>query len=339
MAVTGGTVSDTGVGGLTLGGGMGWLTHKFGLSIDNLESAEVVLPDGRVVLASADQHPDLFWALRGGGGNFGVVTRFDFRLHPVGPEVHVGFFFWGADQGREGPRAARNAIPGLPEETGILMAAAMNAPPAPFVPEQHHFAPGHALVVAGFGSAEDHAQAIAPIREGCPPLFEFVGPMPYTALQQMLDEAAPWGARAYEKALYLDDLSDEAIDVLVEWTGDRASPLSFVPIFWLGGAYARVGEDDTAYGGRRTPQYVVSIAAVCLDTEALTADREWVRSVWDALRPLAADAGGYVNFQTDPDEDRVRASYGPAKYDRLARIKAEYDRGNVLHRNMNIKPA
>lgn len=339
LAVTGGVISHTGVGGLTLGGGMGWLTQKLGLSIDNLESAQVVLVDGRCVQASAEEHPDLFWAIRGGGGNFGVVTEFEFRLHPVGPLVQLGLLFWGLDQGREGLRAAREAISALTDDSGSLIAVALNAPPAPFVPEQYHFAPGHALVIVGFGSEEDHARALAPAREACPPLFEFVTPIPYTALQQMLDESAPWGIRGYEKALYLDELTDDAIDVLAARAGDKASPMSFAPIFRLDGAYTEVDDDATAYGGRRAPVYVVNIAAISPDADTLATDRTWVRSVWDALRPLAGDAGGYVNFMAEADEDRVRASYGPTRYDRLSQIKAVYDPGNVLHRNANIKPS
>lgn len=339
LAVTGGVVSHTGVAGLTLGGGMGWLTRKLGLSIDNLEAAEVVLADGRCVRASAHSHPDLFWALRGGGGNFGVVTSFEFRLHPVGPEVHLALLFWSLDQGPDALRAARDAIPALPQNTASLLGVALNAPPAPFVPEQHHFAPGYALLVVGFGSAEEHAQAVAPIRAACPPLFEFITPIPYTALQQIFDDSAfPWGIRAYVKALYLDELSDEVINVLVERASDKASPMSFMPIFRLDGAFTQVGEQDTAFGGTRTPQYVVDIEAISADPAALAADRDWVRSVWDALRPLAASAGGYVNFDAEQDDDRVRATYGATKYDRLALIKTQYDPGNVFHRNTNIAP-
>jgi FAD/FMN-containing dehydrogenase len=339
LAVTGGIISHTGVAGLTLGGGTGWLTRKLGLSIDNLEAAEVVLADGRCVRASVDSHPDLFWALRGGGGNFGVVTSFEFRLHPVGPEVHLALLFWGLDQGHDALRTARDAIPSLPENTAPLLAVALNAPPAPFVPEQHQFAPGYALLVVGFGAAEEHAQAVAPIRAACPPLFEFITPIPYTALQQMLDDGAPWGILGYEKALYLDELSDEAINVLVERAANKTSPMSFMPIFRLDGAFTQVGEQDTAFGGTRSPQYVVNIAAISADPATLAADRNWVRSVWDALRPLAANAGGYVNFLAEQDDDRVRATYGSTKYDRLALIKTQYDPGNVFHRNANITPA
>lgn len=338
LAVTGGLISHTGVGGLTLGGGMGWLSRKLGLSLDNLESAQVVLVDGRCVRASAQEHPDLFWALRGGGGNFGVVIEFEFRLSPVGPVVQLGLLFWGLEQGADGLRAAREAINTLPDDSGAIIAVAMNAPPEPFVPEQYHFAPGHALIIVGFGSAEEHARAVAPAREACPPLFEFLTPIPYTALQQMLNASSPWGVRGYEKALYLDDLTEEAIAILAGRAGEKTSPLSFAPIFRLDAAYSLIDDDATAYGGRRSPQYVVNIAAVSPDPDALAADRVWVRSVWDALRPLATSGSGYVNFMTEPDEDRVRASYGEAKYQRLAQIKATYDPGNVLHRNANIKP-
>lgn len=180
---------------------------------------------------------------------------------------------------------------------------------------------------------------MAPIRAACPPLFEFITPIPYTALQQMLDDGVPWGILGYEKALYLDELSDEAINVLVERAANKTSPMSFMPIFRLDGAFTQVGEQDTAFGGTRSPQYVVNIAAISADPAALAADRNWVRSVWDALRPLAANAGGYVNFLAEQDDDRVRATYGSTKYDRLALIKTQYDPGNVFHRNANITPA
>ena len=338
LAVTGGFISHTGVGGLTLGGGMGWLTRKAGLSCDNLLSAQVVTADGQILTASADENPDLFWALRGGGGNFGVVTRFEYRLHEVGPLVNLGLFFWGLDQGAEALRFSRDFLPTLPESTGSLIAA-LNAPPAPFVPPQYHFATGYALLVAGFGSAEEHARLVAPIREALPPLFELVTPMPYTGLQQMLDAAAPWGIHAYEKALYLDELTDDVIDIMVEHTPRKQSPLSFIPIFDLGGAYNRVGDNDTAWGGSRSARYVFNIAALAETPELLEADTAWVRAYWEALKPHSSNAGGYVNFMSEYQEDRVRAAYGPGKYDRLAEIKAQYDPDNVFRLNANIRPA
>jgi FAD/FMN-containing dehydrogenase len=339
LAVTAGLVSHTGVAGLTLGGGFGWLSRMMGLSIDNLAEAEVVLADGRCVRASEDEHPDLFWALRGGGGNFGVVTRFEYRLQPVGPEVQVALFFWDLERSVEALRLCRDATTDLPRDASSIIAAGLSAPPAPFVPEQHHFTLGNALIVAGFSSAEQHKKLIEPIRAALPPLFEFVTPMPYTALQQMLDDSAPWGIHAYDKSLYLDGLSNEAIDVVAKHLPGKNSPMSFMPIFPLGGAYQDVDEDATAFGGSRGAHFNFDMAAIAPNAELLAADRAWVRDLWDALRPHANESAGYVNFMSEYEEERVRTTYGPAKYDRLARIKAEYDPDNVFHLNANIKPA
>ena len=339
LAVPGGIISHTGVGGLTLGGGMGWLTRAYGLSVDNLVGAEVVLAGGRIVRTDATREPDLFWALRGGGGNFGVVTEFEFEARPVGPIVHMGLLFWELDRGAEALRACQDALPGLPADSGVIIAGGLAAPPEPGVPEQYHFRTGHAMIVVGYQGEEAHAGSLEPLRAACPPLFELVTPIPFTALQAMLDASSPWGILAYEKSLYLDELTDDAIAVITARSGDKASPMSFFPLFRLDGAYAQVDDDATAYGGRRRPQWAVNINAVSPDPELLAADRTWARRAWDELRPLASSAGGYVNFQADADPDRVRASYGPEKYERLARIKGVYDPGNVFHRNANIKPA
>ena len=338
LAFTGGFISHTGIGGLTLGGGVGWLTRKAGLSIDNLVGVEIVTADSRVLHASATENPDLFWAVRGGGGNFGVVTSFEYAAHQVGPMVNLGVFFWGLDQGREALQLARDYVATAPDDTGTFIAA-LNAPPAPFVPEQYHFAPCYLLAVAGFGTPEEHAAAVAPIRERLSPLIEMVTPIPYAALQAMFDESAPWGILGYEKALYLEELSDAAIEVIVEHVPRKQSPMSFVPIFAVGGAYSRVGDADTAFGGSRNARFFFNIAAVAPTPDLLEADRTWVRNLWEALRPFAADSGSYVNFMSEYEDDRVRAAYGPDKYDRLARIKAEYDPENVFHLNANIKPS
>jgi FAD/FMN-containing dehydrogenase len=339
LAVPAGMISHTGIGGLTLGGGIGWLTHKAGLTLDNLASADVVLADGRYVHASPREHTDLFWALRGGGGNFGVVTTFEFQLHPVGPEVHLGLFFWGMDHGAQVLQLVRDVVPALPVEAGAHLAIGLNAPPAPFVPSQHHFTPGYLLIVVGFSSAAEHARIVAPIREALPPLFELITPIPYVALQRTLDETAPWGLLGYQEVLYLDELTDDVISVIVKHMPAKRSPMSFCLVFRLDGAYSTVDDEDTAFGGRRAPRYVVNIAGISASPEVLNADRAWVRSVWTALRPFARDSGGYVNSMTGGDDDRVRASYGPAKYERLARIKARYDPDNIFHLNANIKPA
>ncbi|MDQ3763681.1 MAG: FAD-binding oxidoreductase [Actinomycetota bacterium] len=339
LAVPAGVISHTGVGGLTLGGGIGWLTHKAGLSIDNLVSVDAVLADGRYVHASPDEHADLFWAVRGGGGNFGVVTTFEFRLHPVGPEVHLGLFFWGMDSGEQVLRLARDVVPALPVDAGAQIAIGLNAPPAPFVPARYHFTPGYLLIVVGFSSAAEHARIVAPIREALPPLFELVTPIPYVALQRTLDETAPWGLLGYQEVIYLEELTDDVISVIVDRMPVKSSPMSLCLIFRLDGAYSAVGDDETAFGGQRAPRYVVNIAGIGATPEILRADRAWVRSLWSALRPFAKDSGGYVNSMTDNDEDRVRASYGPTKYERLVRIKAKYDPDNIFHLNANIKPA
>jgi hypothetical protein len=336
--VTSGIVSHTGVGGLTLGGGFGWLVHKAGLTVDNLLSAEVVTADGRTLGVSADEHPDLFWAIRGGGGNFGVVTGFEFRLHEVGPLVYLGLFFWGLEQSADALRLSRDVATSLPRDAGLVLAAGLTAPPAPFVPVQHHGTPGCALMVAGFASAQEHDRLITPIRNALPPLFEFVTPLPYIELQKILDDATPWGIHAYEKGLHLHQLSDEAITVLTEHLPRKSSPMSFMPINPVGGAFADVGEQDTAFGGSRMTRFIVDMAAVAPDAELLATDRSWVRAAWQALVPHAANSGGYVNFMADDDPNRVRAAYGPEKYQRLARIKARYDPDNVFRLNANVVP-
>jgi FAD/FMN-containing dehydrogenase len=337
LAVTGGTVSHTGVGGLTLGGGIGWLTPRLGLSCDNLVSAEIVTADGRCLQASDSENPDLFWALRGGGGNFGVVTTFEFELHPVGPEVHLGFFFWPEEVARDALRAARDAALALPRGVGCLLVG-LNAPPAPFVPEELHFAPGIAMLVAGFDSAEEHAAAVAPVRAALPPAVDFITPIPYVALQQLIDASAPWGAFGYEKALFLDEFGDGVVDIVVEQLAKKNSPMSIIPIFPLIGAYHDVADADTAFGGSRSAQWAFNISAVATDAVGLAPDRAWVRSFWDALRPHASGGGGYVNFMTEFEEDRVRAAYGPEKYERLSTVKTKYDPENVFHLNANIRP-
>jgi rhodanese-related sulfurtransferase len=339
LAVPAGLVSHTGVGGLTLGGGMGWLTRKFGLSIDNLVSAEVVTADGQLRRPSASEHPDLFWAIRGGGGNFGVVTSFEFTLHEVGPIVQAGLFFWPLNQGRQALRLAREITRAMPPEINAVVGA-LNAPPAPFVPPEQHLAPGYVLLLTGFGSGPEHAELAAHIRASLPPLFDLVTPMPYVELQKLLDEACPWGIHSYEKGTYLGELSDAVIDVITEHVPRKNSPMSVLLFYRLDGAYCQVGDDQTAFSGGRSPRYGVFIVGMAPDAGLLDADRGWVRGLWEALRPHAIGSGdGYINGITDYSDDRLRHSYGPAKYERLATIKAHYDPGNLFHLNANIRPA
>jgi FAD/FMN-containing dehydrogenase len=336
LGVPGGFVSRTGVAGLTLGGGLGWLSRYAGLSCDNLVGAEVVTPDGEVRRAGPEGDADLLWAIRGGGGNFGVVTEFEFALRPVGPLVHLGLFMVEPADGEALFRFARDYLPTLPDECGAFLAG-LSAPPAPFVPEDQHFTPKFAIAIVGLGDEAAHAALIAPVKAAITPSVELVTPIPYVALQQMFDESAPWGFHAYEKAVYLDDLNDGAIAAIVEHQPKKMSPLSFVPIFHMGGAFARVSDGDSAFGGRRDVRYVVNLSAMTPTADGFDAERQWARDYWSALVPHAEGTGSYVNFISEADDDRVRASYGD-KYARLAELKRRYDPGNVLHLNANIKP-
>jgi FAD/FMN-containing dehydrogenase len=337
LAVPAGLVGHTGVTGLTLGGGMGWLTRQAGLSIDNLVSAEVVVADGRILHAAEDENPDLFWAIRGGGGNFGVVTELEFRLRDVDPIVQFGLLFWDASQGREALRLMREVVADLPRSLNALPAA-ITAPPAPFVPPEHHHKLGYALLLVGFGDETGHQQVLDRVRNALPPLFEYVTPMPYVALQQMLDEANAWGFYGYDKGAYIEDLSDGMIDVLAQHMPRRTSPLSCVLFYRLDEAYSEADDNDTAFGGGRSPRYSVFFIALCPTPDMLPAEREWVRSMWNDLKPYMIGTTTYVNALEGQERDRVRETYG-RKYERLAAIKAKYDPQNIFHRNVNIEPA
>ncbi|MEU7816488.1 FAD-binding oxidoreductase [Pseudonocardia sp. NPDC049154] len=337
LALPTGIVSHTGIGGLALGGGLGWLTRLGGLTSDNLLSAQVVTADGHVVRASEDENSELYWALRGGGGNFGVVTRFEFRLHEVGPTIHFGLLFWGLEQGAEVLRLAQRLNGNLPRDL-YIMPGGVHAPPEEFVPEQYRLQPGYVLMIAGFGGEEEHAELVAQVCEELPPLFEFVTPMPYTALQQLFDEAAGWGQYNYEKSLYLENLTEDAISVIVERLPHKSSPLSFVLMYRLDEEYCALGERETAFGGGRSARYGFFIIATSATPELFVADRAWAREFFEAIRPLSMGDATYVNALAVDDLDRMRASYGEAKLERLARIKAQYDPGNIFHRNVNIKP-
>jgi hypothetical protein len=277
LAAPGGLVGHTGVAGLTLGGGMGWLTRKAGLAVDNLVSAEVVTADGRILRASAEENSDLFWAIRGGGGYCGVVTAFEFRLHEAGHSVQFGLFFWGLDQGAQALRLARDLIATLPRDLNAMVIG-MNAPPEPFVPEPFRLQPGYALLVVGFGSHEEHQTVVAHVRHTLPPLFDVVTPMPFVQLLQMFDEANTWGIRCYEKSLYVEDLSDDVIAVVIEHEPRKASALSTLFFYRLDGAYSQVGEDDTAFAGGRSPRFAVMIVGLATSAELLSAERVWVRA-------------------------------------------------------------
>ena len=338
LATPVGAVGHTGVGGLTLGGGMGWLSRKHGLSIDNLLGCDVVTADGQLLQVDEDNHPELFWALKGGGGNFGVVTEFRFALHPVGPMIQFGLLHWPLEQGASALRRIGDVADELPAETSIIFGV-VNAPPAPFVPEPLHLAPGYVAIVVGFGTEEEHQGVVAQLRE-VEPQIEFVSPMPYTVLQSLLDEANGWGQYDYDKGLYLEHLTDESIAVLTEHAPQKESAGSVVLFYRLDGAYSAVPDDATAFSGGRSPRYAGFIIAVCPTLEVLEHDRAWVRGLHAALEPFAIPAEVYVNAISDTslDESRVRAAYGKAKYDRLAEVKQTYDPQNRFRRNANIRP-
>jgi FAD binding domain/Berberine and berberine like len=331
-----GLIGHTGVGGLTLGGGMGWLTRKHGLSIDNLVSAEVVTADGQIRRASQAENADLFWAIRGGGGNFGVVTEFEFALHPVGPIVQVALLFWELDQGGDVLRLARELGGSLPDEINVVIAG-LNAPPAPFVPPEHHLKQGYAIIVVGFGAPEEHEDVVKQIREALPPLWDFVTPMPYLQLNQMLDEDNRWGQYDYEKGGQIAEITDEVIEAVTQHFPHKQSPGSVVLFYRVDGAYSSVGDDETAFGGDRSPGWYVFNVALCPTAEMLLAEREWVRGLYSAMAPHMVTRT-YVNV-VDEDNSDVAAAYGPEKYKRLAHIKGVYDPNNVFRRNANIKPA
>lgn len=338
MAVPSGLVGHTGIGGLTLGGGMGWLTRRAGLAIDNLVSAEIVVADGRVLRLSETENADLFWAIRGGGGNFGVVTEFEFRLHEAGPMVRFGMLLWPLDQGAEALRALRVIVGDLPPGVNGMFAG-LTVPPAPFVPEEHHGMPAVGVVLVGFGSDGEFDGVADRIRQALPPVVDAVMPLPYTALQSVFDEANGWGKYYYEKSCRLPDFTDEAIEVILEQMPRRASAESVILSYRLDAAYSAQSEDATAFGGTRDPHYAVFIIGIASDPTLLPAERAWVQSLWEGLRPASLGIGTYVNGMTEAEPERVMASYGQAKYARLAAIKGRYDPGNVFHRNANIKPA
>ena len=255
LATPVGLIGHTGVGGLTLGGGMGWLTRKHGLSIDNLVSAEVVTADAQIRRASESEYSDLFWAIRGGGGNFGVVTQFEFALHPVGPIVQVGLLFWDLERGGDVLRLARELGASLPAELNMVIAG-LNAPPAPFVPPEHQLKPGYAIIVVGFGAPEEHEEVVKQIREALPPLWDFVTPMPYLALNQMLDEDNRWGQYDYDKGGQIAEITDEVIEAVTRQFPHKQSPGSVVLFYRVDGAYSPRGRRRNGLLGRALARLV-----------------------------------------------------------------------------------
>jgi FAD/FMN-containing dehydrogenase len=340
LATTGGIVGHTGVAGLTLGGGLGFLMRKHGLTIDNLLAAEVVTAEGSIVRASADEHPDLFWALRGGGGNFGVVASFRFALHPVGPAVLAGPVFWAADDTADVLRFYRDFTASAPDELGTVIRLG-TIPPLPVIPEDLHWRPAMAVACCYAGAIEEGERAVRALRQFGAPLVDLISPMPYAAFQGGFDDTVLHGWHYYWKATDLTGLSDDAIAVIADRAYAAGSPRSYCAMFHMGGAVARVDHDATAYASRGVAHNII-IDAVWLPEESgehATAETAWARSFLQTLEPHRAD-GVYVNFlDSDDDTGRVREAYGDRTYRRLAEVKAKYDPDNVFHNNKNILPA
>lgn len=336
LAVTGGRVSGTGIAGLALGSGSGWLERKLGFTCDNLLQAEVVTAEGRKVMASDDENPDLFWALRGGGGNFGVVTAFHLRLHPVGPIVLGGMLMWPAQMAGDLVRFYRDFMLNAPDEIGSALAF-ITAPPAPFVPEPVRGQPVVGIIVCYAGPVEEGEEAIRPLREFGPPGVDMVQPMPYVAVQRMIDDGSPEGLQNYWSADFLADLPDEAVDVLVEHGTRAVSPLTQVLLVPGGGAIARVDDNATAFGQRDAPwnTHFLSIWPDPADDERNIA---YTRAIATAMKPWTTGRA-YLNFIGDEGLGRVEAAYGPERYARLQSIKAAWDPTNLFRHNQNIPPA
>jgi FAD/FMN-containing dehydrogenase len=327
LATTGGAVSSTGIAGLTLGGGFGWLGRSYGMSCDNLLSADVVLADGSLVHASGDENADLFWGLRGGGGNFGVVTSFEFRLHPVGPVIG-GMLVHPFERAGEVLRFARDFNQSAPDACSVF-AAIMTSPEGAKIV---------ALLPCYNGPIEHGEAVLRPLREFGPPLVDVVSPMPYVQQQQLLDEGFPFGLQNYWKSEFLKSLSDEAIDVLVERFSVVPSPLTAIVLEQFGGAYRRVASGENAFGHR---DWDYNFLIISRWTDPADADRniQWARDLWQAVQPFASGAV-YVNYLEGGEEGarRIRSAYGDG-YDRLVALKNRYDPSNFFSSNQNVKPS
>ena len=331
-----GFISKVGVAGLTLGGGLGYLTRRFGWTADNLVEAEVVCADGQVRTASRERHPDLFWALRGGGGNLGVVTRFTFQLHPVGPQVVGGLIAWPFERAEEVMAAYRTLTAAAPRELATWLIL-LNAPPAPFVPAAWHGRRLCTFAVCHSGDPGDAERDLAPVRALGDPVFDLLGPQPYTEVQSYLDDTEPDGHHYYWRTEFLAGLEDGLLAGMRELFADCPIPEAELGVLHLSGALNERPADDGAVGNRDA-HYVLGVNGMWAPDEPEAGRfRQWVRDAGARLRPWSTGAT-YINFQTaDEGDDRVRATYG-ANYDRLVEVKRRYDPDNLFRANRNIRP-
>jgi FAD/FMN-containing dehydrogenase len=336
LATTGGRITTTGVGGLTIGSGSGWLERKFGFTVDNLLAADVVTASGEVVRASETENEDLFWGLRGGGGNFGIVTSFEFRVHELGPIVLGGMLLHRRDKAPELLRDWRDLMRTAPDEVGSGFAF-LTAPPLEFVPEDLRGQPACGIVFLYAGPAEEGEDAARQLRGLADPDLDLVMPMPYTAVQQLLDAGNPPGRPQYWKSDNARELSDSAIETLTEQANRVQSPFSIVILEAKGGAIARVPEDATPLSGRDTE---VAFYGIAQWEDAAQSDihLEWAREFGEAMEPFGS-RNAALNFVMDEGQERVQSTFGPKKYARLVALKDKYDPGNLFRRNQNIRPS
>jgi FAD/FMN-containing dehydrogenase len=334
LAVPSGIVTHTGLSGLALGGGINWLMRKYGLTVDQLLSVDLVTAEGELVKASVSENADLFWGVRGGGGNFGIVTDFEFRLNPVGPSVLAGPIFWLMEESPNVLRFYREWIAEAPDEL-MTIVIHRKAPPLPFVPRELHGKLVVGVVCCYAGPIEDGEKVVKPLKEFGSPVLDLCAPKPFLAHQAMFDASYQHGWWYYMRACDVAELTDDVIDITVEHSLRINSPLTAFPIWQRGGAAGRVGEDETAFGGRGAG-YTFNITAATETAEGFDEEREWVRDFWSALEPY--HMGVYVNFLMEEGEGRIRQAYGAKKYDRLKALKRRYDPDNLFRLNQNIRP-
>lgn len=336
LAVTGGRMSGTGVSGLTLGSGSGWLERKLGFTCDNLIEAEVITADGRQVVASEQQNPDLFWGLRGGGGNFGIVTAFHFGLHPVGPMVLGGMLMYPTPMAGELVRFYRDYMLAARDEVGTALAF-ITAPPEDFVPEPARGQPVVGVLVCYAGSVEEGEEALRPLREFGPPAVDLVQTMPYVAVQQLIDPPNQKGMQNYWTADFLEELPDEAVNVLVEHATKPVSPLTQIILVPMAGAIARIDEEATAFGQRSAP-WNIHYLSMWPDPGDTAHNIAYTRAIATAMKPWTTGRA-YLNFIGDEGKARVEAAFGPDKYARLQALKDRWDPENLFRHNQNIPPS
>lgn len=334
LAVPAGIVTHTGLAGLTLGGGIGWLMRKYGLTIDQLISVDLITAGGEFVKASAAENADLFWGVRGGGGNFGIVTEFEFNLNPVGPIVLAGPIFWPMKNSPDVLRFYRDWIADVPDQLTTIVVH-RRVPPLPVIPHEFHGLPVVIVACCYAGSIEDGEECLEPMRNFGKPLLDLCSPKPFVQHQAMFDPSFPHGWWYYFRSCNLSVLSDEVIDIVAEHAGRAASPVTAFPLFQVGGAVSRVGEHESAFTGRAAG-HTLNINAVTTTREGFDEERAWAREFWSALEPYHTNV--YVNFLMEEGEDRIRQAYGDDKYQRLTALKRRYDPDNFFRLNQNIRP-